>query len=70
MESDSLDVHFLESCIYFSLKKIFRVVLLIFYKKKTELLLNFSKPDFLKKISVMKDGILMSRSQIIDGQRF
>ena len=63
-------VHFLESCIYFLLKKIFRVVLLIFYKKKTELLLNFSKPDFLKKISVMKDGILMSRSQIIDGQRF
>ena len=70
MESDSLDVHFLESCIYFLLKKIFRVVLLIFYKKKTELLFNFSKPDFLKKISVMKDGILMSRSQIIDGQRF
>ena len=50
-----------------------------FYKKETELLLKFSKPDFLKKIYhrnlfkevwLMKDRISMSKSQIIDGQRF
>ena len=41
-----------------------------FYRKETELLMKFNKSEFLKKISVLKNGILFSRSRIIDGQRF
>ena len=41
-----------------------------FFKVETNLVKQFNKPDLLKKISVDRGGILMSRSRILDGQRF
>ena len=41
-----------------------------FFKIETKLVKQFNKPELLKKISVEKGDVLMSRSRIIDGQRF
>ena len=41
-----------------------------FYKNETELVKRFNKLELLKKISGEKAGILISRSRIVDGQRF
>ena len=40
------------------------------FKKGTEEVKHFYKPDFIKKIAVEKDGILVSRSRILDCMRF
>ena len=39
------------------------------FKKATAEVKAFHKPEFLKKIAVEKDGILYSKSRILDGQR-
>ena len=39
------------------------------FKKATTEVKAFHKPEFLKKIAVEKDGILYSKSRILDGQR-
>ena len=39
------------------------------YRKATDEVLEFNKPELVKKISVEKDGILYSKSRILDGQR-
>ena len=40
------------------------------YKKGTEEVKTFNKPEFLKKIAIESEGILYSRSRILDSQRF
>ena len=40
------------------------------YKKGSEEVKKFNKVDFIKKISIEKNGILLSRSRILDSQRF
>ena len=40
------------------------------YKKGTQEVLNFNKPELVKKISIEKNGILYSKSRILDCQRF
>ena len=40
------------------------------YRKATLECKKFNKPELLARISVEKDGILLSRSRILEGQRF
>ena len=40
------------------------------FRKESEVVKKFNKPELLMKISVEKDGILMSKTRILDGQRF
>ena len=40
------------------------------FRKETEVVKKFNKPELLKKISVERSGVLMSRSRLLDGQRF
>ena len=41
-----------------------------YFRVESNLVKKYNKPDLLKKISVEKDGVLMSKSRILDGQRF
>ena len=40
------------------------------YKKGSDEVKKFNKPEYIDRIAVEKDGILYSRSRIMDGQRF
>ena len=40
------------------------------FMKGSEEVKQFQKPDFIKKISVEKNGVLFAKSRILDGQRF
>ena len=39
------------------------------YKKGTEEVKKFNKPEFVKKITIERDGVLFSKSRILEGQR-
>ena len=41
-----------------------------FFKVESNLVKKYNKPDLLKKLCVEKDGLLFSKSRILDGQRF
>ena len=41
-----------------------------FFRKGSEEVKMFNKPDLLKKISIEKDVVLYCKSRILDGQRF
>ena len=43
--------------------------LIYLFKKETLIVKKFNKSDFLKKVGIEKDGIIFSRSRILDGQR-
>ena len=40
------------------------------FRKGSQEVLRFNKPEFIKKIAISKDGILFARSRILDSQRF
>ena len=40
------------------------------YKKGSEEVKKFNKTDFIKRIAIEKDGVLLSKSRILDSQRF
>ena len=40
------------------------------YKKGTEEVIKFNKPELVRKISIEKDGVLYSKSRILNNQRF
>ena len=55
-------VHLTKDDISWSLEYLFR--------KGTQEVLKFNKPEFVRKIAILKDGILFARSRILDSQRF
>ena len=77
IKNESLSEFFAHGSVYGTPVKMFNIsdddinqALNYWYKKATLECKQFNKPELLAKLSVEKDGILFSRSRILEGQRF